>query len=50
MFYAKRVHTNKKARQVVGGRRVRFRNSLYCRRSPDVSMMVVMGGMHEKLL
>jgi hypothetical protein len=46
LFY---VHTNKKARQVVGGRRIHFRNSLFCRRSPEVPMMVV-GGMHEKSL
>jgi hypothetical protein len=48
-FDPKRVHTNKKARQVVGGRFVHFKKSLDCRRSPVVPvMMMVTGGKHEE--
>jgi len=42
------VHTNKKARQVVGGQQFHFRNSLDSRRSPEMQMVVVMGEMHEE--
>jgi hypothetical protein len=45
---AEPVHTNKKARQVIGGRRVHFKKSLNSRRSPEVPMIKVMGGIHEE--
>jgi hypothetical protein len=47
LFDTKHVYTNKKARQVFGGRFVHFRKTLDCRRSPVVPVMVVMGGAHE---
>jgi hypothetical protein len=49
-FDTKWVHSNKKARQFVGGRFVHFKKSLGCRRSPRMPVMVMMvtGSEHEK--